>query len=166
MKKILFLLLIILVSCEKSEVVTENDFSLSGTTWTMYKEEVKEERVGIDGTIRKRSTYWHCNKTANGESCTLVTLQNQWDNYRDDDVVHDITYKTTGKIEFTAKSVRVHLKRSYSTVFGEFHLADIHRDDEYFIIGRIGQDVSGGYLFTVLKDEKVIKYGGDYYARE
>lgn len=165
MKKILLLLFIVLVSCEKSEVVTEIDFNLSGTTWTMYKEEVKEERVGIDGTIRERATYWHCEKTANGESCTLVTYKNQWNNYRDDDVIHNVTYKTTGKIEFTAKSARVLLKRYYDTVFGEFRMEDIHLNGEYSINGRNGKIGEGDY-FSVSEEGNAMKYNGDVYTRE
>jgi hypothetical protein len=163
MRKILSLLVIALIaiSCEREAIVTEIDFDLSGTAWTIYKEEVKEEKVGVDGTIRKRATSWNC---TNG-GCILITHKNQWSYYRDDDVVHDVTYKTIGKIEFTEKSMIVHLKRSYDTVFGEFPMLDIRRNEEYSFNGRNGQTVSG-YYFSVSKDGNTMRYNGDIYTRE
>lgn len=160
MRKILSLLVIALIaiSCEREAI--EIDFDLSGTAWTICKEEVKEEKVGVDGTIRKRATGWNC---SNGV-CILVTHKNQWNDYRDDDVVHDVTYKTTGRIEFTEKSIIVHLKRSYDTVFGEFHMLDIRRNEEYSFNGRNGQTV-GGYYFSVSENGNTMKYNGDVYTR-
>jgi hypothetical protein len=166
MKKLLALLLLVfLFSCEKGVTLPEPNLIISGTKWGMYSEQVKEERVGVDGTIRERATYWDCKKTAFGEECTLVTIKDQWNDYKDDDVVHDVVFKTTGSIEFTEKTVTLHLKRSYITVFGEFIIEDINTEDEYSFNGLSGQTISGD-SFRIINDGLLLWFNGNNYTRQ
>ena len=74
------------------------------------------------------------------------------------------TYAGDG-IEFTEKTVTLHLKRSYITVFGEFIIEDINTEDEYSFNGLSGQTISGD-SFRIINDGLLLWFNGNNYTRQ
>lgn len=93
MKKILLLLFIALIACEKENIEKHPEFDPTGTSWIANHSWERIERVGLDGTVRERATWTDSNGTVH-------QIEDQWKDYRDDDMMVNMTYSGSVSLSF------------------------------------------------------------------